>query len=152
MKISPPIKRPSTSLDFDKSNGNSNGTVDLFNLLSFDDNKQNISTTPSSWTTFDCKITLLVISHLLNICSIFFDSHGSCYVYLEIIKSAIMFSGEGVRIVYRFVELAFWIDVTRLWLNTCIVARTSSCVGLVCTSHCNLVMLMCFYIFISMFY
>jgi stromal membrane-associated protein len=52
MKISPPIKRPSTSLDFDKSNGNSNGTADLFNLLSFDDNKQNISTTPSSWTTF----------------------------------------------------------------------------------------------------
>ncbi|XP_045818579.1 uncharacterized protein LOC123911248 [Trifolium pratense] len=53
MKNSPPIKRPSASLDFDKPIGNSNGTVDLFNLLSFDDDKKNISTTPSSWTTFD---------------------------------------------------------------------------------------------------
>ncbi|XP_045817153.1 probable ADP-ribosylation factor GTPase-activating protein AGD15 [Trifolium pratense] len=53
MKNSPPIKRPSASLDFDKPIGNSNGTVDLFNLLSFDNDKKNISTTPSSWTTFD---------------------------------------------------------------------------------------------------
>ncbi|XP_012567204.1 probable ADP-ribosylation factor GTPase-activating protein AGD15 [Cicer arietinum] len=53
MKISPPIKRPSASLDFDNSVRNSNGNVDLFGLLSTEDDKQNTSTTPPTWTTFD---------------------------------------------------------------------------------------------------
>ncbi|XP_058773546.1 probable ADP-ribosylation factor GTPase-activating protein AGD15 [Vicia villosa] len=53
MKISPPVKRASASLDFDNVIGNSNGTIDLFNLLSIHDDKQNDSTTPPSWTTFD---------------------------------------------------------------------------------------------------
>lgn len=60
MKIKPPIKRPSASVDFDNPIGNSNSTVDLFSMLSIDDDKTKISTTPPSWTTFDCKITLLV--------------------------------------------------------------------------------------------
>lgn len=61
MMISPPLlKRPSTSLDFDNVIGNNNSTIDLFNLLSIHDDKHNTSTTPPSWTTFDCKITLLV--------------------------------------------------------------------------------------------
>ncbi|XP_027359188.1 probable ADP-ribosylation factor GTPase-activating protein AGD15 [Abrus precatorius] len=50
-KISPPLKRPSASVDFDSSGAKSNGTIDLFGLL---DNKQDFSTTtPPSWTTFD---------------------------------------------------------------------------------------------------
>lgn len=73
MKISPPIKRASASLDFDNVVGNSNSTIDLFNLLSIHDDKQNDSTTPPSWTTFDCKITLLAL-HLLNHSPIFIAS------------------------------------------------------------------------------
>jgi hypothetical protein len=76
VKIKPPIKRPSASADFDNPVGNSNSTVDLFSMLSIDADKTNISTTPPSWTTFDCKITLLV-SHLLNLSSILFHSFGS---------------------------------------------------------------------------
>ena len=53
IKSSPPIKRPSASLDFDSSFGNSNDTVDLFSLLSISNDKPNISTTPANWTTFD---------------------------------------------------------------------------------------------------
>ncbi|CAK8532300.1 unnamed protein product [Lathyrus sativus] len=77
MKISPPLlKRPSASLDFDNAIGNSNGTIDLFNLLSIHDDKQSTSTTPASWTTFDCKITVLV-SHPLNPSPIFLYTLGN---------------------------------------------------------------------------
>ncbi|KAG5014880.1 hypothetical protein JHK82_020560 [Glycine max] len=54
-KNSPPLKRPSSSVDFDKSTGKSNGTGDIFNLLCIYDDNQNFSTMPpSSWATFDC--------------------------------------------------------------------------------------------------
>lgn len=53
VKIKPPIKRPSASVDFDNPVGNSNSTVDLLSMLSIDADKTNISTTPPSWTTFD---------------------------------------------------------------------------------------------------
>ncbi|KAG5007446.1 hypothetical protein JHK82_025361 [Glycine max] len=49
----PPIRRPSASFDFDYSRGKNNGTVDHFGLLSIHDSKQDFSTTPPSWTTFD---------------------------------------------------------------------------------------------------
>ncbi|KAL3002482.1 hypothetical protein AAZX31_08G056200 [Glycine max] len=53
-KNSPPLKRPSSSVDFDKSTGKSNGTGDIFNLLCIYDDNQNFSTMPpSSWATFD---------------------------------------------------------------------------------------------------
>ncbi|RDX81178.1 Copia protein, partial [Mucuna pruriens] len=53
-KNSPPLKRPSSSVDFDKSTGKSSGTGDIFNLLCFYDDNQNFSTEPpSSWATFD---------------------------------------------------------------------------------------------------
>ena len=59
-KSSPPLKRPSSSVDFDKSTGKSNGTADLFSLLCFHDDKQNFSSVPaSSWATFDCETTTL---------------------------------------------------------------------------------------------
>ncbi|KAG4991845.1 hypothetical protein JHK87_025302 [Glycine soja] len=57
----PPIRRPSASFDFDYSRGKNNGTVDHFGLLSIHDSKQDFSTTPPSWTTFDCKMTILVL-------------------------------------------------------------------------------------------
>ncbi|KAK7380132.1 hypothetical protein VNO78_32572 [Psophocarpus tetragonolobus] len=60
-KSPPPLRRPSASFDFDNSKGKTNGTVDHFGLHSIHDDKQNFSTTPSSWTTFDCKITILVL-------------------------------------------------------------------------------------------
>ncbi|XP_058732375.1 probable ADP-ribosylation factor GTPase-activating protein AGD15 isoform X1 [Vicia villosa] len=51
-KSSPPLKRPSSSVDFDKSPGKS---AEFFNLLCIHDNKQTLSTVPpSSWATFDC--------------------------------------------------------------------------------------------------
>ncbi|TKY44915.1 ADP-ribosylation factor GTPase-activating protein AGD15 [Spatholobus suberectus] len=52
-KISPPLRRPSASFDFDNFSGKNNGLVDHFGLLSIHDDKQDFSTTPSSWTTFD---------------------------------------------------------------------------------------------------
>ncbi|XP_061364127.1 probable ADP-ribosylation factor GTPase-activating protein AGD15 [Gastrolobium bilobum] len=53
-KCSPPLKRPSSSVDFDKSTGKSHGTSDFFSLLCIHDDKQNFSTVPpSSWATFD---------------------------------------------------------------------------------------------------
>ncbi|RDX84268.1 putative ADP-ribosylation factor GTPase-activating protein AGD15 [Mucuna pruriens] len=60
-KISPPvIRRPSASFDFDhNSRAKNNGTVDLFAMLSNRDDKKDISTTPSSWTKFDCKMIIL---------------------------------------------------------------------------------------------
>ncbi|XP_027343259.1 probable ADP-ribosylation factor GTPase-activating protein AGD15 [Abrus precatorius] len=54
-KNSPPLKRPSSSVDFDKSTGKSNGSADIFSLLCIRDDKQNFSIVPpSSWATFDC--------------------------------------------------------------------------------------------------
>ncbi|KAK7358083.1 hypothetical protein VNO77_00004 [Canavalia gladiata] len=54
-KNSPPVKRPSSSVDFDKSIRKSNGTADIFSLLCVREDKQNVSTVPpSSWATFDC--------------------------------------------------------------------------------------------------
>ncbi|XP_057446706.1 probable ADP-ribosylation factor GTPase-activating protein AGD15 [Lotus japonicus] len=53
-KISPPLKRPSASVDYGNRIEKSNGTVDLFGLLSIHDDKQGFSTAPPpSWTTFD---------------------------------------------------------------------------------------------------
>lgn len=75
-KISPPLKRPSTSLDFDNPTGQSNGTADLFGLLHIHDKKQDSSVPPPSWTTFDCKMTVLVSCIVLNLSSIFFYSFG----------------------------------------------------------------------------
>ncbi|TKY61122.1 ADP-ribosylation factor GTPase-activating protein AGD15 [Spatholobus suberectus] len=43
-KNSPPLKSPSSSVDFDKSTGKSNGTGDIFNLLCIYDDAQNFST------------------------------------------------------------------------------------------------------------
>ncbi|KAK7320222.1 hypothetical protein RJT34_04958 [Clitoria ternatea] len=61
-KNSPPLKRPSSSVDFDKSTGKSNGTTDIFNLLCIHDEKQNFSTIPpSSWEKFDCKSLYLYL-------------------------------------------------------------------------------------------
>ncbi|KAL9324342.1 hypothetical protein ACSQ67_009199 [Phaseolus vulgaris] len=55
-KVSPPIvRRPSASLDFDSSRSNNNGTVDHFGLFTIHDAKQEVSTTPPSWITFDWK-------------------------------------------------------------------------------------------------
>ncbi|KAL2342298.1 hypothetical protein Fmac_003583 [Flemingia macrophylla] len=52
-KKPPPLKRPSSSVDFDKSTGKSNGTGDI--LLCIYDDPQNFSAVPpSSWATFDC--------------------------------------------------------------------------------------------------
>nr|KYP67417.1 putative ADP-ribosylation factor GTPase-activating protein AGD15 [Cajanus cajan] len=56
-KKSPPLKRPSSSVDFDKSTGKSNDTGDIFNLLCIYDDPQSFSAVPpSSWATFDCMI------------------------------------------------------------------------------------------------
>ncbi|KAK7314745.1 hypothetical protein VNO77_33273 [Canavalia gladiata] len=71
-KISPPLRRPSASVDFDSSSGKSNGTIDLFALLSDHDDKPHFSSTPSSWTTFDCKMTILVSYIICNLSSISF--------------------------------------------------------------------------------
>ncbi|XP_027921377.1 probable ADP-ribosylation factor GTPase-activating protein AGD15 isoform X2 [Vigna unguiculata] len=55
-KNSPPFKRPSSSVDFDKST-KSIATGDIFNLLCIYDDNQNFSTVPpSTWATFDCMI------------------------------------------------------------------------------------------------
>ncbi|KAF1874549.1 hypothetical protein Lal_00029976 [Lupinus albus] len=62
-KNSPPLRRPSASVDFDKSMGKSNGTADFFSLLCIDDDKQNLSTLPpSSWAKFDCLRTKFSIN------------------------------------------------------------------------------------------
>ncbi|RZB95478.1 putative ADP-ribosylation factor GTPase-activating protein AGD15 isoform B [Glycine soja] len=63
-KNSPPLKRPSSSVDFDKSTGKSNGTGDIFNLLCIYDDNQNFSTMPpSSWATFDCLLQYDVLNN-----------------------------------------------------------------------------------------
>nr|KYP71403.1 putative ADP-ribosylation factor GTPase-activating protein AGD5 [Cajanus cajan] len=59
--ISPQLRRPSASFDFDNPRVKNNDTVDLFGMLSIHDDKKNFSTTPPSWTTFDCKMTILVL-------------------------------------------------------------------------------------------
>ncbi|KAL9330385.1 hypothetical protein ACSQ67_005388 [Phaseolus vulgaris] len=60
-KNSPPFKRPSSSVDFDKST-KSIGTGDIFNLLCIYDDNQNFSTLPpSSWATFDCLLEYTVL-------------------------------------------------------------------------------------------
>lgn len=70
-KISPPLKRPSASVDYGNFTEKSNGTVDLFGLLSIHDDKQGFSTAPPpSWTTFDCKMTIL-LSHIFIIILLF---------------------------------------------------------------------------------
>ncbi|XP_020212480.1 probable ADP-ribosylation factor GTPase-activating protein AGD15 [Cajanus cajan] len=51
--ISPQLRRPSASFDFDNPRVKNNDTVDLFGMLSIHDDKKNFSTTPPSWTTFD---------------------------------------------------------------------------------------------------
>ncbi|KAF1882548.1 hypothetical protein Lal_00002726 [Lupinus albus] len=56
ISVSPPLKRPSVSLDFDNLSGKSKGIVDPFG---FNDKKVS-SAPPSNWTTFDCKITIPV--------------------------------------------------------------------------------------------
>ncbi|KAL5173948.1 putative ADP-ribosylation factor GTPase-activating protein AGD15 [Glycine soja] len=55
----PPLRKPSASFDFDYTRGKNNGIVDHFDLFSIHDDKQDFSTTPPSWTTFDCKMTIL---------------------------------------------------------------------------------------------
>ncbi|XP_027924287.1 probable ADP-ribosylation factor GTPase-activating protein AGD15 [Vigna unguiculata] len=53
-KLSPvPLRRPSASYDFDNSRMKNNGTVDHFGLFSPPNAKQEFSTTPPSWITFD---------------------------------------------------------------------------------------------------
>ncbi|XP_019443267.1 PREDICTED: probable ADP-ribosylation factor GTPase-activating protein AGD15 isoform X2 [Lupinus angustifolius] len=47
---SPPLRRPSTSLDFDNSSRKGNGTVDPFGLLN---DKKDSSVPPPNWITFD---------------------------------------------------------------------------------------------------
>ncbi|CAL0323888.1 unnamed protein product [Lupinus luteus] len=49
ISVSPPIKRPSVSLDFDNLSGKSTGTVDPFGF----NDKKSSSVPPSNWTTFD---------------------------------------------------------------------------------------------------
>lgn len=55
-KNSPPFKRPSSSVDFDKPT-KSIATGNIFNLLCiYDDNKNFSTVPPSTWATFDCMI------------------------------------------------------------------------------------------------
>ena len=61
-KLSPvPLRRPSASYDFDNSRMKNNGTVDHFGLFSPPNAKQEFSTTPPSWITFDCKTEILLL-------------------------------------------------------------------------------------------
>ncbi|XP_047182563.1 probable ADP-ribosylation factor GTPase-activating protein AGD15 isoform X2 [Vigna umbellata] len=53
-KLSPlPVRRTSASFDFDNSRMKNNGSVDHFGLFSAPNAKQEFSTTPPSWITFD---------------------------------------------------------------------------------------------------
>ncbi|KAK7364178.1 hypothetical protein VNO80_12642 [Phaseolus coccineus] len=61
-KVSPPIlRRPSASFDFDSSRSKNNGTVDHFGIFTVHEANQEVSTTPPSWITFDCKMAILVL-------------------------------------------------------------------------------------------
>lgn len=66
-KISaPPVRRQHPSLDFDKSPVN-NGTADFFSLIGVHDGQKDpitVSSTPTSWTKFDCK-TIILMSHII---------------------------------------------------------------------------------------
>jgi hypothetical protein len=61
------------------------------------------------------------LHYLYHICWIFLLFYFILLVHdmhVQIIKSTLMFTGQGMWIVYRFVELDFWIDVTGLRLQT----------------------------------
>ncbi|XP_004503239.1 probable ADP-ribosylation factor GTPase-activating protein AGD15 isoform X2 [Cicer arietinum] len=71
-KSSPPLKRPFSSVDFDKFPGKSIISADFFSLLCIQDNKQNFSTVPpSSWATFDCKTVIYFLSVIFHIIYLF---------------------------------------------------------------------------------
>ncbi|CAJ1952275.1 unnamed protein product [Sphenostylis stenocarpa] len=84
-KHSPPtIRRPSASLDFGSSKKN-NGTVDHFGLFSVHATKQDSSSTPTSWITFDCKSTILdkvyeVCIDLASTSSVAISSHSESHL------------------------------------------------------------------------
>ncbi|XP_057763422.1 probable ADP-ribosylation factor GTPase-activating protein AGD15 isoform X1 [Arachis stenosperma] len=82
------IRGPSASLDFDNLTRNGNSTtVDLFAFLNFNDNNNNnnnnnqkavfssssATSTPTSWTTFDCKITTIIYNYYIFLCIVFFQ-------------------------------------------------------------------------------
>jgi len=65
INISPPKGSP-LKTEFDTSAKKTNGPTDLFSLLYVPDGKQDCSTVPPRWATFDCKTTMLRLHMLFS--------------------------------------------------------------------------------------